>query len=114
MLIQQLAQKSFKLCTDKKNLNYKQLAEYVQDESTLEFLHQIVPKKITVKEFRKIMENPSSSSDSNSDSSESSSEEEDDNDEVVSVDDSSSTSDQGDNVISIKNTSDEDSKSSKK
>lgn len=43
----------------------------MQKEEKLEFLHQIVPKKITVKEFRDILERGSDSSDSDVDSSES-------------------------------------------
>lgn len=43
----------------------------MQEEEKLEFLHQIVPKKITVKEFREILErgSESESSDSEEDAS---------------------------------------------
>lgn len=57
----------------------------MQKEEKLEFLHQIVPKKITVKEFREILERGSDSSDSDVDSSES---------ESVGSDDSESGDDE--------------------
>lgn len=38
-----------------KTLDYKSLAEYVQNESKLEFLQQMVPKKVTVKEYRALL-----------------------------------------------------------
>lgn len=38
----------------------------MQEEEKLEFLHQIVPKKITVKEFRDILERGSESESSDS------------------------------------------------
>lgn len=58
MFIQQLSKESFKLCSQNaKSLEYKQLAESVQSNERLEFLHQILPKKKTVREFRKIIAN---------------------------------------------------------
>lgn len=41
----------------------------MQEEEKLEFLHQIVPKKITVKEFREILERGSDSETSDSEAS---------------------------------------------
>ncbi|XP_059615004.1 chromatin accessibility complex protein 1 [Phlebotomus argentipes] len=38
-----------------KTLEYKFLAEYVQQEPKLEFLQQMVPKKITVKEYKRLL-----------------------------------------------------------
>lgn len=80
MFIHELTKECYKLCDTKaKAVEYKQLAEYVQGQNKLEFLHQILPKKITVKEFRKIVQNlpdPDSSADSSSSSSTSSSSEE--------------------------------------
>lgn len=74
MFIHELTKECFKLCDAKaKNVEYKQLAEYVQGQNKLEFLHQILPKKITVKEFRKIVENLPDPDDSSADSSSSSS-----------------------------------------
>lgn len=74
MFIQELTKECYKLCDAKaKAVEYKQLAEYVQGQKKLEFLHQILPKKITVKEFRKIVENLPDPDDSSADSSSSSS-----------------------------------------
>lgn len=86
MFIQLLSKESFKLCgQNTKQLEYKQLAESVQNNDKLEFLHQILPKKITVKEFRKIMESlpdpdKSSESGSSEEEEEEGSEEEDSSD----------------------------------
>lgn len=66
-----LTQQTYKKNGNKKDLNYNDLSSFVQKEEKLEFLHQIVPKKITVKEFREILERGSDSSDSDVDSSES-------------------------------------------
>lgn len=66
-----MTQQTYKKNGNKKDLNYNDLSNFVQKEEKLEFLHQIVPKKITVKEFREILERGSDSSDSDVDSSES-------------------------------------------
>ncbi|XP_012527106.1 chromatin accessibility complex 16kD protein isoform X2 [Monomorium pharaonis] len=55
------------------SLDYKHLAEVVQTNDTLEFLREIMPRKITVRQFKEMMaakeaSNSSSSSDSSSDS----------------------------------------------
>lgn len=50
-------------------MTYNDLSDFVQDEDKLDFLHQIVPKKITVKEFREILERGSSDSESDSEAS---------------------------------------------
>lgn len=88
-----LAKESHKSCSKlTKLVDYKHLAEYVQSEERLEFLHQIVPKKITVKQFRDIMAKKRNKRDNSSDTSSSGSEsgsgsgsggddDEDDNDE---------------------------------
>ncbi|XP_046735778.1 chromatin accessibility complex protein 1-like [Diprion similis] len=53
------------------SLDYKNLAEVVQTSETLEFLREIVPRKITVREFKEMMakKNPVSSDSSSSESS---------------------------------------------
>lgn len=56
-------------------MNYNDLSSFVQEEEKLEFLHQIVPKKITVKEFREIIERGSESESSDSEDEASSNEE---------------------------------------
>lgn len=80
-----LTQQTYKKNGNRKDLNYNDLSSFVQKEEKLEFLHQIVPKKITVKEFREILERGSDSSDSDVDSSES---------ESVGSDDSESGDDE--------------------
>ncbi|XP_020278692.1 chromatin accessibility complex protein 1 [Pseudomyrmex gracilis] len=51
-------------------LDYKHLAEVVQTTETLEFLREIMPRKITVRQFKEMMaaKNASSSSSGSSDS----------------------------------------------
>lgn len=56
-------------------MNYNDLSSFVQEEEKLDFLHQIVPKKITVKEFREIIERGSESESSDSEDEVSSNEE---------------------------------------
>lgn len=58
------------------NLDYKHLAEAVQSSGAMDFLHEIVPRKITVRKFKELMareaaehsSSDESSSDSDSDS----------------------------------------------
>lgn len=69
LFISYLTQQTHKKSANKKDLNYNDLSDFVQAEDKLEFLHQIVPKKITVKEFREILERGSSDSESESDAS---------------------------------------------
>lgn len=69
LFISYLTQQTHKKCAHKKDLNYNDLSSFVQEEEKLEFLHQIVPKKITVKEFREILERGSDSDDSEDDAS---------------------------------------------
>lgn len=69
---------------DKRCLTYQNLAKYVQNDEKLDFLHAVVPNKITVREYRKILAQEkvrssdvaSASDDSTSESSEDGSEEE--------------------------------------
>lgn len=79
MFIQLLTKESLKGCEKStKIVEYNQLAEYVQSDDNMEFLRTILPKKITVKEFRQIMERKKKSTNS---SDETSSEDDDDEDE---------------------------------
>lgn len=64
-----MTQQTHKKFGHKKDLNYNELSDFVQAEEKLEFLHQIVPKKITVKQFREILERGESESESESDAS---------------------------------------------
>ncbi|XP_055311652.1 chromatin accessibility complex protein 1-like [Sitodiplosis mosellana] len=75
LFISYLTQQTHKKCAHKKDLNYNDLSSFVQEEEKLEFLHQIVPKKITVKEFREILERGSESESSDSEEEASSDEE---------------------------------------
>lgn len=40
---------------DKETLDYRNLAKYVQDHEDLDFLHAVLPNKITVKDYKKIL-----------------------------------------------------------
>ncbi|XP_062540508.1 chromatin accessibility complex protein 1 [Armigeres subalbatus] len=111
-----------------KLLDYKHLATYVESEESLEFLVQILPKKITVSQYKKIMEQKKSkgteddddssseddssssgeeSGDDDSDSSSGSGEEEDDDDE------GNQKNDDTDSVISIDSSSSDEKENSK-
>lgn len=51
------------------SLDYKHLAEVVQTNDTLEFLREIMPRKITVRQFKEMMAAKNSSHSSSSESS---------------------------------------------
>lgn len=53
--IKYLAESSFDKNSKSKILEYKDLANFVESNDTLDFLHPILPQKITVKKFREIM-----------------------------------------------------------
>ena len=40
---------------DRKCLSYQNLSKFIHDDSKLDFLHDVVPKKITVREYKKIL-----------------------------------------------------------
>lgn len=67
-------------------MNYEDLASFVQHNSKLEFLHEILPEKITVKQFREILargdqsDSDNNTSDSDEDSSLTNEDDEDDDD----------------------------------
>lgn len=57
MFIKHLARESYNLCGGCQGLfKYDHLAEYVNCDDRMGFLLQILPKKITVKEFRLLTE----------------------------------------------------------
>ncbi|XP_017491124.1 PREDICTED: chromatin accessibility complex protein 1 [Rhagoletis zephyria] len=66
MFVQKLTEEAYAKVKEDNNLKYKHLSQYVQKEKNLEFLLQIVPAKIKVKDFKKILEldDVNSSSDS--------------------------------------------------
>lgn len=84
MFIQFLTKESLKCCDkNSKMVEYNQLAEHVQSDDKMEFLRTILPKKITVKEFRQIMErekNITSSDDTSSEEDGNDDEDDEDND----------------------------------
>ncbi|XP_045775923.1 chromatin accessibility complex 16kD protein [Maniola jurtina] len=70
-----LAKRAFK--NSKNNLlEYKHIAEIVQEDDTLDFLREIMPRKITVKQFKDLMAKKASKGNESDESSEESSEEE--------------------------------------
>lgn len=87
MFISYLTQQTHKKCAHKKDLNYNDLSNFVQEEEKLEFLHQIVPKKITVKEFREILERGSGTESESSDSEEDASSDDENSDEEIDEED---------------------------
>ncbi|XP_037035162.1 chromatin accessibility complex 16kD protein [Bradysia coprophila] len=90
MLIKTLAKESI---GKNKTLEYKHVADYVQSDNKLEFLHSILPKKITGKAFMKLLnETDDSDKSDNSDESDSSS-------SSSSEDDELSSSDSGDSAV---------------
>ncbi|KAG5683665.1 hypothetical protein PVAND_012932 [Polypedilum vanderplanki] len=72
--------------TDKKALSYASLSKYIQKEERLDFLRQIAPEKITIREYKKILaDEVEKIFDSGSDVSSSSDEESGSNEEEESV-----------------------------
>lgn len=82
MLIKKLAKESI---GNNKSLEYRHVADYVQSDNNLEFLHSILPKKITGKTFLKLLKE-SEDSDKSSNSSDSSSSSSSEDDESSSSD----------------------------
>ncbi|CAH1639952.1 unnamed protein product [Spodoptera littoralis] len=75
LFVTDLAKRAFK---NSKNtfLEYKHIAEVVQEDDTLDFLREIMPRKITVRQFKEIMAKKATKNGNSDDSSEESSEEE--------------------------------------
>lgn len=93
LFIRTLALEAYKISNNAKKLDYKHLAEVVHNYEKYNFLRDIMPKKITVLEYKKIMakkqglyNEESKPNDSSSDSSSS------DNEEDSSTDDSDGSS----------------------
>lgn len=70
MLIHHITKEAHKQNSKGNMLEYKHLAEVVQTSEPLEFLREIMPRKITVRQFKELMaaKEHDSSSDSDSDS----------------------------------------------
>ncbi|CAH0592808.1 unnamed protein product [Chrysodeixis includens] len=75
LFVTDLAKRAFK---NSKNslLEYKHIAEVVQEDDTLDFLREIMPRKITVRQFKEMMAKKASKGGKSDESSEESSEEE--------------------------------------
>lgn len=93
MFIKNLALEAYKISNNAKKLDYKHLAEVVHKKEKYNFLRDIMPKKITVLEYKKLIakkqgfnNDEDNSKDSSSDSSSS------DNEEDSSTDESDGSS----------------------
>lgn len=75
LFIKHLAKDVYEM--DKRCLTYPNLAKYIQDDEKLDFLHAVVPTKITIREYKKILaEEKVRSIDGDSNSEDSTSEDE--------------------------------------
>ncbi|XP_055919225.1 chromatin accessibility complex 16kD protein [Eupeodes corollae] len=70
LFIQKLAKSAYKNCKQGNTLQYEHLSSYVSKDDSLEFLLQIVPEKITVKEFKEIISQEKETDESSSESEE--------------------------------------------
>lgn len=53
LFIKHLAKKVYEM--DKRCLSYQNLSKYISGDTKLDFLNEVVPKKLTVREYKKIM-----------------------------------------------------------
>jgi len=53
--VEHLAQEIFENCDKKKDLTYSGLADIVQEDESMEFLKEMVPRKITFQEYEELM-----------------------------------------------------------
>ncbi|XP_023950054.1 chromatin accessibility complex 16kD protein [Bicyclus anynana] len=84
LFVTDLAKRAYK--SNKTNLlEYKHIAEVVQEDDTLDFLREIMPRKITVRQFKELMAKKAAKGNESDETSEESSEED-------SSDESSSSS----------------------
>lgn len=86
LLIHYLTEEAHTQSNKGHNLDYKHLAEVVQTNETLEFLREIIPRKITVRQFKEMMAARSSNSSSSESSSDSDSDSESDTDSCSNSD----------------------------
>lgn len=110
MFVQYLSSEAHEKSNKASSLDYKHLAEVVQTYETLEFLREIMPRKITVRQFKEMMaaRNSDSSSDSDSDS-QSDSESNSDSEKVENDDSSESSNESADNKKNGNDSSEESS-----
>lgn len=69
LFIHYLTEEARKQNNKSSSLDYKHLAEVVQTYDTLEFLKEIMPRKITVRQFKEMMASKNASHSSSSESS---------------------------------------------
>ncbi|XP_015109751.1 chromatin accessibility complex protein 1 [Diachasma alloeum] len=69
MFIHFMSEEAHKQSKKSSSLDYKHLAEVVQTNETLEFLKEIMPRKITVKQFKQLMAEKEAAERSSSDES---------------------------------------------
>ncbi|CAH0385165.1 unnamed protein product [Bemisia tabaci] len=83
LFVQYLTRMSYKKSPDGNKLEYKQLAEFVQNKNSMRFLREILPKKITVKQYKQMLRSQGElhTSDSSSDSGSSDDSESEDSEE---------------------------------
>ncbi|XP_058797874.1 chromatin accessibility complex 16kD protein [Phymastichus coffea] len=98
LFIHYLSEEAHKKSNKANSLDYKHLAEVVQTTDTLEFLREIMPRKITVRQFKEMMaaRNAETSSDSDSDSQSDSESNSDSDDKAENGNSSDSTHDSND------------------
>lgn len=75
LFVTDLAKRAFKN-SKSTLLEYKHIAEVVQEDDTLDFLREIMPRKISVSHFKELMAKKAAKGGRSDDSSEESSEEE--------------------------------------
>lgn len=65
MFIKHITKEAFNAAnkTNKILLKYEHLADYVHDKDNMEFLLQVLPKKITVRNFKALLEESNDDSD---------------------------------------------------
>jgi hypothetical protein len=83
IFIRQLVKDAFqkKSNNEKDTLDYKSLAKFVQDDENLDFLHAVLPEKITVSEYKRILAEETQKEENSGSDYESSEEEESDEEE---------------------------------
>lgn len=83
LFIKQLSKDAYEM-DNRGILSYKNLASFVQNDEKLDFLHNIVPKKISVRDYKKIIAEEKVPTLDSEESAESSSEESDSEEESES------------------------------
>lgn len=101
MFIQQMTKESHMKSQKQNHLEYKDLAAVVAADEKLEFLASIIPKKITVKEYKKRLAEESSSDDASYEDSEASESESGSEEESEEEDESDADENKGNATIEL-------------